>query len=196
LPLLTRILFFFSDGRVVLAIGAGLVALFFGFGSWVRTPAGRYQFDRLMLEMPRVGRLWRLVAVAHFAQALALQMKVGVSLLEAVPAAGAAAGSPVLEKRLKRSVEALREGCSLEASLECADFFPRAFLATVHAGEEAGNVALTLEWLARMTTVELEAVLEMAAAALEPLMMLAMGIMAALVCLGTLLPMVKLVQNL
>lgn len=196
LPWLTRALFFFSDGRVVLAIGAGMIALCVGFGAWIRTPVGRYQLDRLMLEMPRVGRLWRLAAVAHFAQALALQLKVGVSLLEAVPASGAAAGSPVLEKRLKASVEALRQGCSLEASLAQADFFPRGFLATVNAGEEAGNVALTLEWLARMTVLELEAVLEMAAAALEPLMMLAMGIMAGLVCLATLLPMVKLVQNL
>ncbi len=196
LPLLTRLLFFFSDGRFLVGLGAAALLALVGVGSWLRTPRGHYQFDRMMLEMPRLGRLWRTATTTYFAQALELQLRAGVSLLEAVPAAGAATGSPVLEGRLKLSLNALREGASLDQALGAAEFFPRSFLSSVMAGEESGRVVETLEWLARLSTVELEAALETAAAALEPLMMLAMGIMGGLVMLGTLLPMVKLVQNL
>lgn len=196
LPWLTKALFTLSDGRVLLALGAG--AAFFSVLSWryLQTEKGRYQLDRIMLEMPRVGRLWRLVAVAQFSQALALQLRVGLSILEAVPQAGAAANSPVLHERLQASVNALREGAGLDQSLAAADFFPTAFLSTVTAGEESGHVAGTLEWLAKLYQLELEATMEMAAAALEPLMMLAMGLMAGVVALATLLPLVKLVQTL
>ena len=74
--------------------------------------------------------------------------------------------------------------------------FPRGFLLTLKAGEQSGSLPETLDWLARMYELELEALLEMTTAMLEPLLMMLMGIAGALVALGTLLPMVRVIQSL
>lgn len=195
-PWLTRMVFALADLRVVLGlillpvVTVGLLAW------WAGTPSGARGWNRFLLALPRLGGLFRLTAVTRFAQSLALQLKVGVSLLDAVPNAAAASGSPVLQDACQITMARLREGGDLRSSLEATGFFPRGFLVVVGAGEESGKVSETLAWVARLYETELEAALEMAAAALEPMMMMLMGMAAAVVALATLLPMVKVVQTL
>ncbi len=196
LPLITRVLYALSDWRVLLLLGLMAVAGGVVANLWLRSERGYARFDRLMLAIPKLGDLWRLVAVTRFSQALALQLRVGLSVLEAVPQAGAATGSPALIADLTRSTTALREGSDVTDALAASDFFPRAFLACLRAGEESGKLPDCLQWLSRLNQLELEAALEMALAALEPIIMLIMGLATAFVALATLLPMVKVVQSL
>jgi type II secretory pathway component PulF len=113
-----------------------------------------------------------------------------------VPQAGAASGSPVLVHALETSSAALREGSDVTDALAASDFFPGTFLACMRAGEESGKLPDCLQWLSKLNEMELEAALEMAMAALEPIIMLVMGVATAFVALATLLPMVKVVQSL
>ncbi len=192
LPLLTRVLYAASDLRVLAALGLLAAVASSLMAAFVRTPKGALWLDRMLLRT----RLWRLVVATRFAQALALQLKVGLSVLEAVPQSAAASGSPVLLERSAASVAALREGSDLTGALAAAETFPHTFIATVEAGEESGKVSDSLQWVARLFQEELEAALEMAVAALEPTIMLIMGLATAVVALATMLPMVKVVQSL
>lgn len=195
-PWLTRMVFALADLRVVFGLIALPLVVTGGLAWWARTPSGSRGWNRFLLALPRLGGLFRLTAVTRFAQSLSLQLRVGVSLLEAVPNAAAASGSPVLQDACQVTLARLREGGDLRRSLEASGFFPRGFLVVVGAGEESGKVTDTLAWVARLYETELEAALEMAAAALEPMMMMLMGMAAAVVALATLLPMVKVVQTL
>lgn len=196
LPFITRLLYALSDWRVLvlLAMTAGAAGL--AGSAWLGTERGYARFDQLLLALPGLGSLWRRIAVTRFSQALALQLRVGLSVLEAVPQAGAATGSPVLVSALAQSTAALREGSDLTDALAASDFFPGPFLACLRAGEESGKLPDCLQWLSRLNQLELESSLEMAMAALEPIIMLIMGLATAFVALATLLPMVKVVQSL
>ncbi len=196
-PVITRMVFALTDIRVILAMLA--IPLLGGpfFLAFLRTPAGKLFLCRLLMGIPKLGHLIRLMGAAHFGEALALQIKVGLGLLDALPNAAAASGNPVLEQAiLSKTIKAAKDGSTLQQSLEVAEFFPRGFLLVLKAGEESGSVPETLQWLARMYQLELEAALEMAAAALEPLLMMLMGVAAAIVALASLLPMVEVVQSL
>lgn len=195
-PMITRMVFALTDIRVILVMVA--IPLLGGpfLLAYLRTSAGKLLLCRLLLRIPKIGHLIRLMGAAHFGEALAVQIKVGLGLLEALPNAAAASGNPVLEQAIPKTIEAAKDGRSLQQSLSLTEFFPRGFLLVLRAGEESGSVPETLQWLSRMYQLELEAALEMAAAALEPLLMMLMGVAAAIVALATLLPMVEVVQSL
>jgi type II secretory pathway component PulF len=195
-PMITRMVFALTDIRVILVMAA--IPLLGGpfLLAYLRTPAGKLLLYRLLMRIPKIGHLIRLMGAAHFGEALAVQIRVGLGLLEALPNAAAASGNPVLEQAIPKTIEAAKDGRNLQQSLGLTEFFPRGFLLVLRAGEESGSVPETLQWLSRMYQLELEAALEMAAAALEPLLMMLMGVAAAIVALATLLPMVEVVQSL
>ncbi len=195
-PMITRMVFALTDIRVILVMVA--IPLLGGpfLLAYLRTPAGRLLLYRLLMRVPKIGHLIRLMGAAHFGDALAVQIKVGLGLLDALPNAAAASGNPVLEQAIPRTIEAAKDGRSLQQSLALTEFFPRGFLLVLRAGEESGSIPETLQWLSRMYQLELESALEIAAAALEPLLMMLMGVAAAIVALATLLPMVEVVQSL
>ncbi len=195
-PWLTRMMFSLADLRVIAVLVLVPVSAAMALTWWGRTPQGARRMFGFLLALPKLGGLFRLTAVTRFAQSLALQLKVGLPLLEAVPNAAGASGNPLLEDAVAHTVAALREGSDVRRALEASGFFPKGFLVVVGAGEESGKVPETLAWVARLYETELEAALEMTAAALEPMLMMLMGMAAALVALATLLPMVKVVQTL
>ncbi len=161
----------------------------------VNPPLRCWVYERL-LGLPGLGKILRVAATARFARALALQLRAGLGVLQAIPSAARTTGNPVIVRSLEATVEALRTGSSVTQSLQAAQCFPRGLLLTLEAGEQAGHLPETLTWLANLCELELETQLEMACAALEPLLMLTMGVTAALVCLATMLPLIKLVQTL
>ncbi len=180
----------------LLALAALATLAWWSLRRLYRSRSGRLWLFRWILSLPRIGPAMRLFATARFARALALQLQVGLSVLDAVPAAGVIASNPVLERALPEVRESLEAGVSLTESLRQSGFFPTPFLSLLTAGEESGKLPATLQWVARLYELELESELEMACAALEPLMMMGMGLAAGLICLATMLPLVKLIQTL
>jgi type II secretory pathway component PulF len=199
-PAITRYLLaassFLSSPAGVAGLLVGLVSGATGVGRLRRNPQAYRAWLQRFLAVPRLGSALRLLATARFARSLALQLQVGLSIAEALPAAGVVSGNPILHSQLLLSLEALVSGQDLHHSLKTVTLFPTGFISIIRASEESGRMPETLNWMADAYELELELSLEAACAALEPLLMMGMGIAAALVCLATMLPMVKLVQNL
>ncbi len=191
-PWLTRALFGLS-GWLLSPLGLLLVAL--GLVALVRFARSPRAWP-LWLRLPRLGRLVRQATQARFASTLALELKVGVPLNLALPLAVQTTGDPVLQDRLGRAQTALDDGATLTGALEATGYFQPAFLQLMAAGEQAGKLPQTLQWTARLIELDLEAALEMTVAALEPILMLLMGIAAGLVALATLLPTLRLLESL
>lgn len=199
-PLLTRIVVgtagFVGSPVGMLALLGSLTFLVLSWRSLWRSRSGRRVLTRELLKLPALGRVLLLVGTSRFARSLALQVQVGLNLLQAVPSAAAASDDAVLVEQIQSAVAQLRDGADLSRALESVDYFPRGFPVLVRAGEESGHLEETLQWVARLYELELECSLEMLCAMLEPVMMGLMGVAAGLICLATMLPLVKLVQTL
>ncbi|NDD30898.1 MAG: GAF domain-containing protein [Proteobacteria bacterium] len=178
---------------VVAAVSAGGIPLALRVSGNAR--AKRW-LRRRASAVPRLGRLLVELGTARFASALEMQLDAGVSVLDAVSASAEAAGDPLLLDGAKNALEGLRAGLDMTQSLERVAYFPSGFVSLLSAGEESGELPRLLGWIATHYEREVDGSLEMAAAALEPLVLMVLGVAAAGVCLATMLPLVKMVEQL
>ncbi len=183
LPWLTRCV-------AALAHPAGVAALLATAG------VGLTLLKRGWRRLPVVRNILRCQALGQFALALSMQLDAGVWPQEGLLEAAATTGHSQLEEAAAQAARQLMEGETVRDSLAASGFFPRVFLEMVQVGEESGQVADILMWLARMYQEELEAALGTLAAMLEPLVMLVLGVIAGAVMLGTMLPMVRALEAL
>lgn len=199
-PALTQVLMFCSDVvRSPLGLGAIAASLAGSLGlarlAWQRDSWRAFVYRRA-LGAPGLGRALRNLATARFARSLAISYRVGLPVTEGLVLAAQNSGSPVLEAVAPAIVERLLDGASLAQALESAEFFPPLMVHSIKAAEEAGAVDGMMEWTARIYDLELESALESFIALIEPTLMLSMGILVGIVLLGTLLPMVNVLQSL
>lgn len=199
-PLLTRIVLRVTSFMVtplgMLTIALSLTLAGVAIVKTLRHPRGRLQLHRHLLALGPVGQGLKMLALARFSRALAVMVRTGVQLLHALPLALATTSDPVLRECTPATMRALQDGSDLSEALALSGFFPRSFLQVLRSAEETGRLERTLLWVAGIYELELEASLEMACAALEPILMLAMSLVAGVIALAVLLPLVKLVQAL
>jgi type II secretory pathway component PulF len=96
-------------------------------------------------------------------------------------------------KSVKRAVE---EGSTLSEALQSLGFFTPLFVEIVASGEEVGRTEEMLAWLAEGLEKDLEQDLQTYAALLEPIMLLAVGVVVGVIVIATASPMLNLIQTL
>lgn len=182
--------------RVSRVVGSPLFFLPAGLTvAWLLRREGR-RVPALLVKLPVFRRLARAWGAAQFARCLAVQLRAGLPLAASLEEAGAVLEHPELRRRLPEAVERLRQGDDVRTCLAGLDFFPRSFLEMVSVGEQVGRLDSMLEWLARLNEEQVEYELEALLSLLEPMVMMLLGTLAALVMLATMLPTVRLLETL
>ncbi len=198
LPFITECLIFISNLAVSPYFWAALGCLMFlatlVITKAFQTPRGRRSIQSLLYELPLVGPVSRIFVTGRFARALSIQLKTGILWTEALPQAAAASGSAVLAQKVTGSVQALKSGETPSESLRQANFFPDLLLELVEVGQETGTPATLVEWVADLYDSELESAIDRSVAMLEPLVMTGMGLLVGFVLVGTLLPMISVLN--
>lgn len=156
----------------------------------------RLSVRRILYRVPYLGQVLRAFVCQRFAQALSLQLQAGILLTEALPTAAQATGEPLLEARTGDCLKKLLSGGGVASSLQELDFLPPLMLHLCAAGEEAGKLPAFLSWLSRFLELECETALERFRATLEPLAMVLIGLIVAVMLLATSLPMVRAISSL
>ena len=169
---------------------------FWGGKRALRNDEIRHRVWTAFMRLPTVGPTLRSLATIRFGHTLSSLLDSGSNLLIALPLAAQSTGNPLLEDTIGRAVEALKEGENLCEALSACDFFPRTFLLSLRAGEESGNVSRLMNDLMKLMELELKQRIDTFTALLEPLVMLVVGVVVGFVVIATLLPMLKVVENL
>jgi general secretion pathway protein F len=196
LPLATRILLgcssFFANYwwsmLLVLAIGA-LIAV-----RVTRTPKGRAWYDRTLLRLPGVGRLFQRVNVARFARTLSTLLASGVPILTALSIVTHLLNNSVLRRAVEDARASVQEGESLAAPLRRSGLFPALLTQMVAVGERSGELESMLARAADAYDEEVTVALSRLTTLLEPLTILLMGGVILFIVLAILLPIFDLNQ--
>ncbi|WP_088184091.1 type II secretion system inner membrane protein GspF [Sphingobium sp. Z007] len=194
LPLLTRI---------VMAISAFLAAywwlllilmLLAGVGFWraMKNDRFRYRFDAMMLGLPVLGKLIRDLHAARMARTLSTMVASRLPLMEGLTLTANTVHNRVLRKASDEIVEAIRGGGSLSAALRRAGVFPPLLVYLAASGESAGRLDTMLERAADYLEREFDAFTSTALAMLEPIIIILMGGIVAVIILSILLPILQL----
>jgi general secretion pathway protein F len=196
LPLLTRIVIALSAfaagwwwlGLIVLA---GLAAL----GWWaMRQPGPRLAVDRALLRLPLIGRLIRDLHAARFARTLATMVSSRLPLVEGLRLTVPTIRNHALAGATRAIAESVRGGGSLSAAMRAAGVFPPLLVYLTASGESSGRLDTMLERAAEYLEQEFDRFTATAMALLEPLIIVVMGVIVALIILSILLPILQLQQ--
>jgi type IV pilus assembly protein PilC len=199
LPLPTRIVIGLSNfigSYFGLAILVGFAAVIFALKVWYGTPQGRFIMDSALLKAPLVGLLLRKIAVARFTRTLGTLISSGVPILEGLDITAKTAGNAVVEKALMKVRKALEEGKSLTDPLRETEVFPGMVTQMIGVGEQTGAMDAMLQKIADFYEDEVDAAVKDLLTALEPVMIVFLGVVVGGVVISMYLPLFSLIGQL
>src|SRR3989344_2802573 len=198
LPTATKILISISDTgqRFWYLIPIVLVSVVYGLSLYKKTEKGRENIDRLKYKLPIIGNLNKQVTLTEFARTLGLLVGSGIPILEALRIVSSAVGNVIVSKAIDNSAERIEKGFSLAYSLsQNPKVFPPILYQMVAVGEETGKVDETLESISKVFQQESEYAVRNLTAAIEPAIMIIMGIGVALLVIAVILPIYNLTSS-
>ena len=175
---------------VAVLLIAGVVVL-----RWMlRNEAFRERFDAGWLGMPVLGRLARGYNSAQFGNTLAMLTAAGVPILRALQAAAETLNNRAMRADALDALVLVREGAPLASALAQKKRFPGLLSMFARLGEQTGQLPVMLQRAATQLGNEVQRRAIQLATVLEPLLIVAMGLVVMLIVLAVLLPIIQLNQ--
>jgi len=169
-----------------------ILLLSLAFSKWSRSNQGRPRFEQLLFSMPILGRLLRRVITLRVTQTLALLLRSGVQIMNALQITADATGYVTLKKDLQAVARSVGQGVALAESLEKTKRFPPLALRLIQAGETSGNLEEMLERAADIYEDEIRRMTERMMNMVEPIIVLLMGAVVAYVVIAVMLPIFEM----
>jgi len=199
LPLATRIVISLSHfvGSIFgFLIFVAIVGFVVGLKVWYGTPGGRMAIDTIILKLPVLGVLMRKIAVARFTRTLGTLISSGVPILEGLDITAKTSGNAVIEKALNQVRKSLEEGKSLTDPLKESEVFPGMVTQMIAVGEQTGAMDAMLQKIADFYEEEVDAAVKDLLTALEPIMIVFLGLVVGGVVISMYLPLFSLIGKL
>ena len=193
LPALTRAVIAISEfmagwGLPLLALLAVAAVV---FRQVLRRPATRLRFDALVLRTPLLGRLIRDVHAARMARTLSIMVNSGLPIMEGLMITARTVHNRVLREATDTMVASIREGGSLSSAMKRAGVFPPTLVYMATSGENSGRLAPMLERAADYLEREFNTFTSAAMSLLEPVIIVLLGGVVAVIVLSILLPILQ-----
>jgi type IV pilus assembly protein PilC len=185
--------------RVLLAVSGSLVdwwwAYLLGLGAavagaclYTRTPAGRRAVDGLRINLPVIGRMFRMNYLAMSLRTMATMVASGISMLDGLYITSKVAGNCHYERIWTDLAEGVKEGATLSDQLSAARLIPPSVSRMIAAGERTGRLATVMNRVAGFCEEELKVSTRTVTAMIEPAMIVTMGLIVGGIALALLLP--------
>lgn len=193
LPVFTRFLIAFTGvlrQNLVLVI-AGLILFMIGFRRWIRT-SGRMTWDWVKLRTPFVGGIFHRFALMQFTQSLGTLLSGGTPMVPALEIASQSVTNQAVASRVASIVQNVREGEPLWRSLERTEVVSDLAVEMIKVGESTGALTEMLSNVSEFYDEEIEARLARVVTAIEPIILVFMGGIIAVLLYAFYLPLFQL----
>jgi type IV pilus assembly protein PilC len=194
LPLSTRIIVAVSN-FVVSNIGfiiVGIIGVVVAAVSWGRRPAQRHRLDRWVLDLPLVGETARKFYTTQLARMLGTLLGGGIPLVNALEISARSVSNRHLSHELERVRVRVQEGQGFANALRERGIFPDVAVKMVEVGESTGALQEMLNSLAEFYDEEIETEVGRLITLVEPVLLVFMGIVIAVVVLALYMPLFEL----
>jgi len=165
-----------------------LIAAIWAAQNYAASEAGRVVFDRLRLNIPGAGPIFRNLAISRFCRILGTLMQNGVPILPSLRISKDATGNRILTTAIAAAADNISAGKSLAKPLSSSGQFPVEVVEMISVGEEANNLEQVLldiaDGMERRTYRKLELFVRL----LEPLLLLVLAVMVLFLVIALLMP--------
>jgi len=197
LPFSTRIVIATSDFLVsyfwlVIIV---FVAAVLGIRLYLKTYAGRRQWDLLKIKLPIFGKLFQYIYLMRFSRSLSTLLKGGVTITRSLEIVAAVVGNTIYRELILETLESINDGNPLATVFEASDRMPRMVPQMIAVGEKTGKIDSVLDRLTAFYTRESGNMLDNLSKLMEPIIMVIMGIGVGIMVAAVLLPMYNLASQ-
>jgi type IV pilus assembly protein PilC len=197
LPVPTQLLITFTSFlRRYLILFVGLiVAGVTLFQRWGYTETGRFAIDGMKIRIPFIGSVLTRYAVSGFTRTLATVLGSGIPIVEALKMSVGTLNNKVLERGLLAAVVRVEEGSRLSSALESIKLMPPLALRMLSVGESTGSLEEMLSDISDYFEEEIERNLAVLTTAIEPAIMIVMGVVIGVIIIAMYLPIFKIANT-
>ena len=185
---------FVRDNILYLIIGAVLIV--FAIKKLYATEKGRLMLDSLLLRLPIFGPLVRKVAVAKFTRTMGTMLASGVAILDALDIVAKTAGNKIVERAIYDIRYGIAEGRTMADPMLESGVFPSMVCQMIFVGESTGALDAMLGKVADFYDDEVDQAVENLTAAIEPMMMVFLGVVIGGLVVSMYLPIFKMASAL
>ena len=194
LPWATKILIATSQFTVAYwpILLAALIVAIFSIRFYVRTPEGRYRWDRMKLRIPVIGGIFYRATLGRFARATAVTMRAGVQLVQGMTVVSRAVDNEYIGERILQMRDGVERGETIARTAAATGMFPPLVLQMITVGEESGAVDELMAEVADYYEREVSYDLENLSTAIQPILIIGIGVLIFILALGVFLPLWEL----
>ncbi len=198
LPLPTRIVIGLSHAVASFAwiLVVAVVAAAYALKRCYATSGGRMLIDTLILRIPILGPVMRKIGVARFTRTLGTLISSGVSMLEAMSITARTSGNALLERAIFQVRTAVEEGRTIVDPLQETGVFPNMVVQMIGVGEQTGALDAMLAKVSDFYEEEVDAAVADLLTAMEPIMILFLGVVVGGIVISMYLPLFSLIGQL
>ena len=198
-PLFTRIVLALSSflnayGLYLLLFAISVVIFLWLF--YKKTVAGKRFFSSLIIHFPLIKRIVEKLDVQRFTQNFSAMLEAGIPVTQALEVSSQTLSSPRIKVALDEISLKIKSGKTIgEAFLEEKEIFPSVLVSLISIGEKAGHLSQSLSELSDFYAKELDATIKSLMSLVEPVILLMIGGIVALIALGVIVPMYQMVST-
>jgi len=173
---------------------AGIIGGAFAIRAIYATPGGELAIDRILLSLPIIGDLQRKSAVSRFTRTLGTLVSSGVSILEGLEITAKTAGNRVIHDAIMMSRTSIAGGETIAGPLKESGVFPPMVVQMINVGEQTGGLDNMLTKIADFYDDEVDAAVEVLLAAMEPIMIVVLGVVVGGMIVAMYLPIFDMIN--
>jgi type IV pilus assembly protein PilC len=195
LPAITQFMVNLSEllrsWKIIIPIGI-IIATVVAIRWYYKTPMGRVQIDGFLLKMPLFGDLNQKAAVARFCRIFGTLTRSGVPILNSLDIVRDTSGNQVIANAVEAAKFEIQQGGMISLALQKEQVFPLLAIQMISIGEETGELDSMMMKVADFYEDEVEQAVKALTSLIEPIMMVLLAGMVAVILLSMYLPLFKL----
>jgi type IV pilus assembly protein PilC len=196
LPLPTRITVWLSNflKQWIWVIVPAIVLIAYTIKRIYATEKGKLVIDAMMLKVPVFNDLIVKSSVARFTRTLGTLLSSGVPILDSLEITAKASGHAIIELAILATRDSIKEGKTIAEPLEATEVFPPMVVQMIGVGEQSGALDTMLAKIADFYEEEVDQAVEALTAAMEPLMIVFLGVSVGGIVISMYMPMFTMIS--
>ena len=178
-----------------LFILVGLVVIGFVFWKYSRTKEGALSLDRLRLDLPYIGGLYRKLYLSRIADNMNTMIMSGIPILRALEITSSVVDNLTYKAILDDALIKVKEGVSLSSAFGQHEEIPNIMTQMIKVGEETAELGNILKSLAKFYQREVMDSVDTLVSMIEPVMIVALGLGVGVLLAAVLMPIYNIASN-
>nr|MDD3720206.1 type II secretion system F family protein [Candidatus Gracilibacteria bacterium] len=197
LPPTTKTLIWFSDffRNDWLFLLIGILGLYIFVSVWKQTEAGRYYFDKMIINLPKIGMIYRKYILSKFARMLSSLIGSGISVVESLKIISGSLNNEVYRQRILLLTEDVKSGIKIWESIDGDPLFPDMMVQMIQVGEQTATLDKTIVKVADFYDEQFDAVIGTINKLIEPLIIVFLAVTVGFIAVAIMQPIMGLADQ-